>query len=528
MLKLLVVGLDGATFRVIKPLCGEGKLSNLDRLITQGTHGILESTFPPVTGPAWSAIATGKNPGKTGIFDSLIRTSKESCKTQLISSLDIKRAKPYWDYLSNAKVKVSVVNYPFLYPPYQLNGIMVSGLGSDPRAEITYPKEFKQLILNRCGRYQIHVAWSSSQYARNPRLFHNHLFELLEINDKTLKLLLENDLETLTFVISASDFVQHYMWRHFDPSHPQYNGEEAKQYKDTFIQIWQKIDNILGSAIETLSENANIIIVSDHGFGAHRSTFYTGSWLEKEGYLRRKALPVRARKLQGIVAELIKRMSPYLYRKLVKATKSGAMPKIPISSEIDFDRSLAFSPANASLTGKICINHQASPFKSHSNNSEVVRREIVERLKETCRDLGIQVTIYSPHELYSGQYLDLAPDILFDIEDGGCSIRFGFGQKPYQKPPPNLMHSGTHRKEGVFIAYGADIKRGREIEDAKIYDIAPTILHMFGLPVPDDMDGRVLKEIFKEGSEPAQREIKYHKVDVERDKIRDKVKKLKK
>lgn len=527
MIKLVVIGLDGATFRVIKPLCAEGKLPNLNSMITQGVHGVLESTFPPVTGPAWSAMATGKNPGKTGIFDSLIRINKETFETRLVSSLDIKRAKPYWDYLSDAGIRTGVVNYPFLYPPYKLNGIMVSGLGSDPRDEISYPREFKQSILNKCGHYQIHLPWYGSEYARNTQFFLEHIFELLEVNDKTLQLLLERDLEALTFVVSASDFTQHYMWRYFDPSHPYYYEEEARKHKDAFIQIWQKIDKILGTTMQALPENTNIIITSDHGFGAHQSTFYTGSWLEKEGYLRKRIWPIRARKLQGIAAELVRRISPHLHSKLLRAARSGRMTIIQATSEIDLARSLALPLDNASLVGEICINRQAASFKSHSSDFEAIREEIIEKLKKTCRNLGVQVKVHSPYELYSGNYIDLAPDILFDIEDGECSIRFGFGRKLYQKPPPTPFHSGIHKKEGIFIAYGPDIEQGHEIDDAKIYDIAPTILHMFGLPVPNDIDGKVLKEIFREGSELAKREVKYHKVDVERERVKDRIRKLK-
>lgn len=84
MTRLLVIGLDGATFRVIKPLCNEGELPNLSKLLASGTHGILESTFPPVTGPAWAALATGKNPGKTGIFDSFYTSGFRPCYNRAV------------------------------------------------------------------------------------------------------------------------------------------------------------------------------------------------------------------------------------------------------------------------------------------------------------------------------------------------------------------------------------------------------------------------------------------------------------
>jgi len=516
------MGLDGATFQVIKPLCNEGKLPTLSRLIAGGAHGVLESTFPPVTGPAWTALATGKNPGKTGIYDSLIRTDSQSFNTRLVSSGDIKRAKPYWDYLSDHGIRTGVVNYPFLYPPYKLNGVMVSGLCSDPGDEIFYPKELRQQVLDKCGRYQIQVPWHSPKYAQDPKLFADHLLELLEINGKTLQLLLPSDLQVLAFVISASDFAQHGMWRYIDPTHPYYQESEAAKYRPLFIQVWQRIDEILGSVIPALAPEANVVIVSDHGFGSHRSAFYTGSWLEKEGYIRKKSWRVRARRLEEIAAKMVGKISLRLYRKLVLvAARPGRVPVVSVSSGIDSARSLAFPLDNASLIGEIGINRRLA-----GGDFETIRGEIMARLEETCRDLGARVKVYLPSDLYTGRYLDLAPDILFDIEDGDCSIHFGFDRKFYQKPPSRPFHSGIHKKEGIFIACGPDIRQGIQLEGARIYDVAPTILHLLGLAVPDDMDGRVLEEIFREESGPAKREVKHQKVEVEKEKVRDRVRRL--
>ena len=528
MTKLIVIGLDGATFDVIKPLCSEGKLPVLSRLLMNGAHGVLQSVFPPVTGPAWAALATGKNPGKTGIFDSLNRIAEDSFETRLVGSAHLRRAKPYWDYLSDVGLRVGVVNYPFLYPPYEINGIMVSGLGSSPEDQISYPRDFKQRLIEKCGKYQIMVPWEEPKYYRNPRVFVKDTFDLLEINDKTLQLSLDEDLDVLTFVISATDFAQHCMWRYFDPSHPYYREDQAKKYRPMFVRIWERVDEILGSIIDGLHENANVIIVSDHGFGPRRCAFYTGSWLEQEGYLIKEGKVIKIRRLQEATHKLIMRLSPYLYDRLVKAARGSKIPYAAAISEVQLENSLAISLPNASLVGKICTNTQGTPFKKRGENLRSINDEIAERLKETCQNLGLSVKVYYPHELYTGKYMHLAPDILFEIEDGECSIHYGFGKRPFQKPPPDLPHSGIHKKEGVLIGYGPNIEQGVEIRDAKIHDIAPTVLHMLGLPVPDDMDGRVLKGIFAEDCEPARREVSYQKVDMERERIKHRIRKLRK
>jgi len=64
-----LLGLDGATFDVIKPMVAEGSLPGFEKIFNRGSTGILNSTLPPMTGPAWVSITSGKNPGKHGIFD---------------------------------------------------------------------------------------------------------------------------------------------------------------------------------------------------------------------------------------------------------------------------------------------------------------------------------------------------------------------------------------------------------------------------------------------------------------------------
>ena len=526
MVKLVILGLDGATFRVIKPLCDEGRLPTFRRIMAQGAHGVLESTFPPMTSVAWPALATGKNPGRTGMFDSFLRVSKDSFQMRLMSSADVRRAKPYWDYLSSAGVSVGVVNYPFLYPPYKVNGVMVSGLGSAPEEDIYYPGDFKQRLLVRCDGYRIEVPWHEPQYHGNTALFVAELLELLDINECTLHLLLDEEFEVLTFVISASDFAQHYMWRYIDPTHPYYDEEQSRRYRPDFIRIWERIDGILASLLARLPADANILIASDHGFGPHRSAFFTNTWLEENGYFHKRAVLHRVTGLQHVAGKIVKALSTNLYNRINRSIVSGRLSKALLAPQIDLSRSLAFAPVNASLSGRIYVNGEMVASLRAGADAEAVRDEIADRLRETCRSLGVRANVYCPSELYSGEHVDLAPDILFEIDDFECSVHYAFNDRVYQNLPPHEVHSGLHKRDGIFMAYGPAIKAGVELQDARIYDVAPTVLHMLGMPVPDDMDGGVLQQVFKEGSEPAQRQVKYRKLEAERVEIRRRLKDL--
>ena len=65
--RVLVIGLDGATFDILRPLAEEGWLPNIGRLMREGVCGELTSTIPPITAAAWTSFATGKNARKHGL-----------------------------------------------------------------------------------------------------------------------------------------------------------------------------------------------------------------------------------------------------------------------------------------------------------------------------------------------------------------------------------------------------------------------------------------------------------------------------
>lgn len=130
--KVMVIGLDGATFRVIDPLVARGELPGLARLMAGGTRGTLESTLPPLSPTAWASFITGKNPGKHGIFD-FLRRRPGSYEFLPVNGASI-RARTLWSRLSEGGVRVGVVNVPMTYPPPPVNGFIISGMDS-PRLD---------------------------------------------------------------------------------------------------------------------------------------------------------------------------------------------------------------------------------------------------------------------------------------------------------------------------------------------------------------------------------------------------------
>jgi predicted AlkP superfamily phosphohydrolase/phosphomutase len=112
--------------------------------------------------------------------------------------------------------------------------------------------------------------------------------------------------------------------------------------------------------------------------------------------------------------------------------------------------------------------------------------------------------LYYKEQLYHGPYLETAPDLIFFMDDFRCEVTTSLGRPdPFELNPIN---SGSHRPDGLFIAWGRGVRRGVTL-DANIVDIMPTVLHCLGLPVPDDVDGRILLEAFAPDSEVAKRPV---------------------
>jgi predicted AlkP superfamily phosphohydrolase/phosphomutase len=136
------------------------------------------------------------------------------------------------------------------------------------------------------------------------------------------------------------------------------------------------------------------------------------------------------------------------------------------------------------------------------------RDELVSALIEKLRVLkdprtgaSVNVEVYSSRDVYTGPHLDEAPEIIFMLDGGRCEIDAKVGEERlFVEGAPLTGWKGTHTRDGIFIARGPEVRPGFRVEKASILDVAPTLLYSFGIPMQDEMDGRVLDEIFKDAS----------------------------
>lgn len=529
MKKIIVIGLDGVTWDVLMPLIKKNRLPTFKKLLKNGAYGTLESTIPPVTGPSWLAFSTSKNPGRLGVFDFLIKG--EGFRLKPIYS-KYYRGRSIWDYLSNKGYKVGVVTFPALYPPYAINGFMVSGMGAFTE-KITYPEELKEEIDKVSDGFEIVVNYHEPQYD-NMELFLKDINRLTDKQFETvLHLLKTKDWNLFIYVLSATDWVQHRMWKYIDKSHSQYDKNIAPKYAKEFEKYFQKVDEFLA---KLMNFDANLLIISDHGFGPQDQNFNLLKWLEKKGYLVMKGNRVGMEvgiklKLQKVWTSILKllKINDYIPNTLEIRIQKALEVSTNVADLIDYNNSVAYCLGHSIAFGAIYIN----PNIKKSDRYEKIKKKLISDLKNLSDDIGkpVKVTIFEPENIYKGDKVYLAPDIIPSINDYRCLILERVDKPLFEQKPYSNRHSGFHRLNGIIIAYGKDIKKDYKIENAKIYDITSTILHLFGLPIHNEMDGKVLMDMLEPNSEPAKRkpdhvEPSYYDKS-EEEKIKAKIKKMK-
>ena len=495
MTDCIVLGLDGATWEIITPLLEEGRFNNIPSLVSSGRTSTLESTFPPITAPAWLSMATGQNPGKTGVFYFLNREDPDSFEFESLGSEKF-QGQSFWDVLTARGYDVGVFNFPMLYPPYDLggDGFMISGLGSPEDDTITSPSSLKAELDDVTDGYRVKVPYADPKYRGRPGKLEADLHEIVDKRKRAIEYLLTHkDPDVFFGVISATDWAQHYFWRYYDSSHPMYEPDETDEYEDAIGRLWERVDETVGHVADIADqENATLLLVSDHGFGPVTRTFHSNAWLEAEEF--------RVSRNQSSLQKLRTKYFPYI-RSIAEPIVS-AIPQLNDLAKsigksvrgspgeaVDWDRSVAFAPKQNLTCGMIYM----------LSDDPADRDAVVTALSELRDSDGtpLNVDVYSPEELYDGPKTELAPDILFTVDDFACAVdpRYSTDDDIVTTGPPSAARSGGHRMNGIYCFAGAGIESGEGV-DASLLDIAPTILYALDEPIPAVMDGDVLTGAF--------------------------------
>ncbi len=476
--KVLIIGLDGATWEVLDPLIEKGKMPNLARLKTEGVSGVLLSTIPPVTAPAWASFQTGVNPGRHGIFDFSV-FDLQNRELDLVDSTFLK-GETIWEKAARAGKKVITINIPLTYPPKEVLGwIQVGGpLSGTTSPRCVYPEE----IYEEVQRFDYEIA-SSGLEVRGRHPLPEAVDRFIEIEEKRYALakhFLKNKEWDLFMVHNQTmDTVQHAFYHYLD-----WENTEVRKERNEVVRFYEFVDKEIGELVELAEEEATIFIVSDHGFKRVKRVINLNILLAREGYLS-----FSPRFFLKKIIELIRKLDFFnLEAKIIEGLvlrHKNLRGKIFSfgNNFIDWDRTRAYM-GPGSIYGNVYLLDKSLRYRV---------RSILEELTDPATGQRVIDEIWEKEKVYDGPFVDKLPDfILKPAEEYAFKTNFLLREtKLFRAVNSKKEEAGTHAREGMFVLQEPSSGK-KSFQEVGIKDMASHILECLDLSAAEDANEKGL------------------------------------
>ncbi len=448
--KVVIIGLDGATWDLLDPWMEAGDLPNLKAFREGAVHGQMNSVIPYLSPPAWTSAVTGVNPGRHGIYDFQRRLPGQPLIVNETSKS--RRSPAIWNILRGTSKKVALINIPMTHPPDQVNGVMVAGFPHLQSTGYAWPPDL-EARLNEMG-YMLDEMEMRIPEGDEQRILDQHIHVRDKRWEATRQIYQEDDYDLFWVVFTGTDRIQHMFWKFDDPESPMYDPEAAARFGGTIRRFWIEQDRILGEFFEMIHPDSWVLILSDHGFGPIRRELRLENWLHSDW--------------SDFTAEEIGDLFV-----LDRADASRIYVRMP-----GRDPGGSRTPDHArALAGKLARS--------------------LERIVDPETGKRVVQSAYLVDEVYIGKYAEKAPDLTLLTNDDYFIVWGDRELDDVLSPfgPLSRTLSGWHRMEGVFMMRGPGMGTpGRSDKVYSLLDITPTILYLLGQTLAEDFDGGVMEE----------------------------------
>ncbi|MUV50103.1 alkaline phosphatase family protein [Haloarcula sp. CBA1122] len=470
----IVIGLDGAHFELIDRWIEDGKLENIGSLIETGVASDMESCLPPVTSPNWKCYSSGQNPGKLGIFwweNIDVDEHKVYYPTERKSRPD-----EIWDYLSQAGYEICSIGTPLTYPPKSVNGVLVSG-GPDARETgYTYPEELEDTLREEHD-YRVHPETSiANDRERAAMEIHDLIANRFETS---LSLMKDGDYDFVQITSFYINVLQHHFWDDWET-----------------MRGWEIIDEYVGR-IRDKYPDSNLVLMSDHGANKLDTVFNINTWLSEQSYLSYKWQYRVTSTLAdlGITRSNIVSVTDVLrLTSLIKRLVPGsAIDTVPTdTAELKQEAKTDFVDWNSSKA----IASGQGPVYALDESAVDEMRTALESV--TIDGEPIFENVYKRDEIYHGEFITEAPHLMVD-QAPNVHVRGSLGREMVFDEISSSGWRAENKKIGLFVADGPDIT-GPANGEISILDLAPTLLSLFNIEPPSELDGNVLEGVIRPSS----------------------------
>lgn len=364
--RVIIVGIDGAPYRLIKGLAENDIMPNVKTLIESGVFKQMASSIPEISSVAWSSVITGANPGVHGVFG--FTDLAPGSYRRIFPNFSMLKATPFWE--RDGAGKAVVINVPMTFPARALNGIMIAGFVALDLERATYPRA----LVPKLKEMDYRVDVDASRVAESIGYFLADLDRTLEARVAAYRYLWREiqDWTTFVLVFTGADRLSHYLWRAYEiPSHPRHTD---------FMEHFHKIDRVIGEIMDRMRQEDIIVLLSDHGFELLEYEVQVNVALKGAGYLH------------------FEQEQPKSLKELAEGTQAFALDpgRIYVNLRDKYPKGcVAQADRNALLTD----------LEAMFRALKVAGRRVIRQ-------------VHRKEEIYGGPYFDQAPDLVLLANEG--------------------------------------------------------------------------------------------------------------
>jgi predicted AlkP superfamily phosphohydrolase/phosphomutase len=511
--RVLLIGLDSGDAELIEAWMASGHMPNFARLRQEGSYARVGTTAEVMHVSAWPTLYTGTTPGQHGLYHAY----QVNAGQQLIHRPDPSTAgrPPFWKFLDDAGRKCIVFDAFMDYKLPGFKGLQITEYGTwtwfgDPTST---PNGLLNQIRSRFGPYPAPEHTLQVQVPENPQEFRDKLIAGTQVKSRvTQALLRENDWDMLFVTFGEPHGAGHYLWHFDDPQYPLQPPIGAPRGLQFMRSIYGALDEAIGAIVDAAGDDVTVLITSGDGMGPnyagaqimpeflHRMDLFHSGSVGQAAAEQRGQSKAPKKGLLSVLREAVPLgLRQQVSRCLPRSTRTNMSLKW-MNSGIDWSRSKMFCVPNSN-EGYFRVNLRGrEPLGNVGAGMEY--DELLGRLREQLDamvnpDNGVKAgeRVELVDALYPGPRRPDLPDALITWNPAariGASVatpqlgeirrQAGYAASPF--------YTGNHRPNAFMLARGPSLPSGTPLPDGHIRDIAPTILTMLGVDVPDHFEGR--------------------------------------